>query len=127
MVVSQQIVVKRNAIGMTAKNGPHAMRRGLGGAFVDMNTLIEALADNRPLHSDVANTIRPGRQGFINPPAQRAMIDDHIVNITPRTGRTQPNGIALGRRRATRILVTWAHPQSTHNHIVSADAQRTPF
>ncbi len=110
MVVSQQIVVKRYTVGMPAQNSPYAVRGGLGAPLIDVDTPIQALTDDRPLHGDVAHPVGPGSKSLIDASAQRAMIDDHVVHILPLISATQPDGIALRGRGAPRLLITRAHP-----------------
>ncbi len=99
------------------------MRRRLVRPFVNMNALMQALRNDRPLYRDIANLVGPGGKGLINAPAQRTMIDDDPVNRLPRQGGAQPDGISLGGWRAARPCIAWPHSQPSNNDVMGADAE----
>ena len=44
-----------------------------------MEAVVQALADDAPLHRDVRDAGPGYREGLIDGPARRAMIDDHVA------------------------------------------------
>src|SRR5262245_18480214 len=89
-----------------------------------MDRMIEALGDDRPLHGDVIERRRAWvfmlryRQGFIDRPARRAMIDDDVMPT--RHGK----GVALDMAYITQPRADVAHDDFVGVDVDFAIAQR---
>ena len=78
-----------------------------------MEAVVQALADDAPLHRDVGDASPGDREGLVDGPARRAMVDDHVT-----AAGVNRDGIELAFHG-----VAWAHPDVADNHIVGDDLQ----